>query len=80
VKKTTTCNVWRTAAVWLDQYVQVFNLHMSPKEQNFECGDVTERKEMRRKMGCKSFDWFIENVYPELQVRRKRVFSLLSTK
>jgi len=31
-----------------------------------EYGDVTERRELRKRLKCKSFDWFIKNIYPEL--------------
>ena len=32
------------------------------------CGDLTERRRLRESMKCHSFDWFLTNVYPELQL------------
>ncbi|XP_041356913.1 polypeptide N-acetylgalactosaminyltransferase 5-like [Gigantopelta aegis] len=61
-------NSMRVAEVWMDEYRQyVYELY-NYKLGDF--GDVSERKKMRQRLGCHSFDWFMKTVVPHKYVPR----------
>ncbi|XP_071961412.1 polypeptide N-acetylgalactosaminyltransferase 1-like isoform X5 [Antedon mediterranea] len=54
----------RLAEVWLDEYKN-FYYRIAPSVAKTDPGDLTERHNLRKSLNCKSFKWYLENVYPE---------------
>jgi len=62
-----THNSLRLAHVWLDEYKeQYFSLRPDLRTKSY--GNISERVELRKKLGCKSFKWYLDNIYPEMQI------------
>nr|XP_026492158.1 putative polypeptide N-acetylgalactosaminyltransferase 9 isoform X3 [Vanessa tameamea] len=57
-------NSVRLAEVWLDDYAKYYYQRVGNDKGDF--GDITSRKSLRQKLGCKSFEWYLKNIYPEL--------------
>uniref|UniRef100_A0A4W5JL37 Polypeptide N-acetylgalactosaminyltransferase n=1 Tax=Hucho hucho TaxID=62062 RepID=A0A4W5JL37_9TELE len=56
-------NTRRTAEVWMDEF-KLFYYSARPAAR----GNIHSREELRKSLKCKSFKWYLDNVYPELKV------------
>lgn len=45
---------------------QYFSLRPDLKTKSY--GNISERVELRKRLGCQSFRWYLDHVYPEMQI------------
>lgn len=57
-------NSVRLAEVWMDDYAKYYYQRIGNEKGEF--GDISKRTELRKHLGCKSFKWYLDNIYPEL--------------
>ncbi|MEQ2282581.1 Polypeptide N-acetylgalactosaminyltransferase 2 [Ameca splendens] len=51
----------------MDEYKNFYYAAV-PSARNVPYGNIQSRLEMKKRLGCKPFKWYLENVYPELRV------------
>ncbi|XP_026492247.2 putative polypeptide N-acetylgalactosaminyltransferase 9 [Vanessa tameamea] len=66
-------NSVRLAEVWLDEYANFYFQRIGYLKGDY--GDVSNRRELRKKLKCKSFDWYLRVVYPEMKISNNNAAS-----
>ncbi|KAG9340893.1 hypothetical protein JZ751_020086 [Albula glossodonta] len=79
-QKTVERNLARVAEVWLDEYKELFyghGYHHLLDKNVINIGNLTDQIKLREKLKCKSFKWYLENVYPEMDAPLVRAQGLV---
>lgn len=43
-------------------------ISINPSASHVDVGDISERKALRKRLQCKSFKWYMANIYPEMEL------------
>ncbi|XP_031163901.1 polypeptide N-acetylgalactosaminyltransferase 10-like [Sander lucioperca] len=54
-------NLKRVAEVWMDEYAE-YVYQRRPEYRHLSAGDMTAQKELRNRLNCKNFKWFMREV------------------
>uniref|UniRef100_A0A663EZY5 Polypeptide N-acetylgalactosaminyltransferase n=1 Tax=Aquila chrysaetos chrysaetos TaxID=223781 RepID=A0A663EZY5_AQUCH len=66
-------NTKRTAEVWMDEFKQYYYA-ARPAAQGRPYGNIQSRVELRKRLKCHTFKWYLENVYPELRIPEELLY------
>ncbi|KAK7501657.1 hypothetical protein BaRGS_00007088, partial [Batillaria attramentaria] len=61
-------NYKRAVSLWMEDNHRRFIYDHYPDMENADAGDLSERVALKQRLGCKSFSWYLDNVWPELTV------------
>ena len=62
----------RLAEVWLDEYKELF-YKLSPDLLGKPCGNMAQLLQLKEKLHCQSFKWYLHKVFPEKETHRDMV-------
>ncbi|CAM4531495.1 unnamed protein product [Leuciscus chuanchicus] len=55
----------------LDEGMEIYggeNVELGVRDSGIDIGDITARKALRKKLQCKTFRWYLVNIYPEMRM------------
>lgn len=55
--------------VWFDDKYKEFFYTREPLARYLDAGDISEQLAIKKKLNCKSFQWFMDNVAPDMLLK-----------
>lgn len=74
-----TRNKLRAASVWMDEYADLVWLASMPLPKDVELGSLEYMKNIRTRLQCKPYRWYIENIFPEIMPSAERLMGHLGS-
>ncbi|VEN52265.1 unnamed protein product [Callosobruchus maculatus] len=65
IDKTLYSNLARVALVWMDDWANFYFKYNQEASRMKNNQNVTARMDLRKRMQCKSFEWYLDNIWPQ---------------
>ncbi|KAF7273830.1 hypothetical protein GWI33_013480 [Rhynchophorus ferrugineus] len=65
ITKTLFANLARVALVWLDEWSNFYFKYNEQARSMKEDQNVSSRMELKKRLKCRSFEWYLDNVWPQ---------------
>ncbi|XP_074659326.1 polypeptide N-acetylgalactosaminyltransferase 11-like [Tubulanus polymorphus] len=79
VKDSMTRNSLRVAHVWMDDMIKYYFM-IKPSVKSVDYGDISDRVALRQRLKCRSFRWYLTNIYPEQTTPSNKTNSLAAAR